>query len=277
MTPDEAFLQAIRESPADDAPRLIYADWLEEHGQADRADFIRAQCRLARSESVGRDSRRLTARAEELLREHWGEWVGPLRELVGPMHDRYGESWLRDGYHSEALTRYCRGFVDRLTLDAERFLSQADTLLRLVPLRELRLWGAGRCAPELADCPRLAGLEVLAFSDYWGDPLTPRDARALASSPYLHGLKALHAGWNSLADEGVTALVRAPWLTSLVLLDLTDNGITDDGTRALADCPYLTRLQTLHLRRNPISGHGRAALEASPHLRRLTRLEVDLA
>ena len=48
MTHAEAFLQAILEDPADDAPRLIYADWLEENGDAGRADFIRIQCELAR-------------------------------------------------------------------------------------------------------------------------------------------------------------------------------------------------------------------------------------
>jgi uncharacterized protein (TIGR02996 family) len=30
MTPHEAFLQAISESPDDDTPRLVYADCLEE-------------------------------------------------------------------------------------------------------------------------------------------------------------------------------------------------------------------------------------------------------
>jgi uncharacterized protein (TIGR02996 family) len=28
---DRAFLQAIMAAPDDDAPRLIYADWLDEH------------------------------------------------------------------------------------------------------------------------------------------------------------------------------------------------------------------------------------------------------
>jgi uncharacterized protein (TIGR02996 family) len=32
MNDDEPFLQAIRANPADDAPWLIYADWLEERG-----------------------------------------------------------------------------------------------------------------------------------------------------------------------------------------------------------------------------------------------------
>lgn len=29
MTQEQAFLYAIREAPEDDAPRLIYADWLD--------------------------------------------------------------------------------------------------------------------------------------------------------------------------------------------------------------------------------------------------------
>ncbi len=74
MTHDEAFLQAIIDDPADDTPRLIYADWLDEnawrvadgkarkgttsagdeaaaHGDEStvraRAEFIRIQCELA--------------------------------------------------------------------------------------------------------------------------------------------------------------------------------------------------------------------------------------
>jgi uncharacterized protein (TIGR02996 family) len=46
MTHDEAFLQAILDVPDDDSPRLVYADWLEEQGQMDKAEFIRVQCEL---------------------------------------------------------------------------------------------------------------------------------------------------------------------------------------------------------------------------------------
>lgn len=48
MPRDDVFLQAILAHPADDAPRLIYADWLEEHGDSDRALFIRLQIALFR-------------------------------------------------------------------------------------------------------------------------------------------------------------------------------------------------------------------------------------
>src|SRR3954463_15201453 len=47
MTSEEAFVQAILADPEDDTPRLVFADWLDEHGQHARAEFIRLQCRLA--------------------------------------------------------------------------------------------------------------------------------------------------------------------------------------------------------------------------------------
>jgi uncharacterized protein (TIGR02996 family) len=37
----------IREFPDNDAPRLVYADWLDEQGDP-RGEFIRVQCELAR-------------------------------------------------------------------------------------------------------------------------------------------------------------------------------------------------------------------------------------
>jgi uncharacterized protein (TIGR02996 family) len=48
--PDEAaFLAAIGEQPADALPRLIFADWLDEHGRADEAAWLRADVRLAQA------------------------------------------------------------------------------------------------------------------------------------------------------------------------------------------------------------------------------------
>lgn len=41
MDTHDAFLQAIREEPDDDFHRLIYTDWLEDHGEEERAWQIR--------------------------------------------------------------------------------------------------------------------------------------------------------------------------------------------------------------------------------------------
>lgn len=49
MSDEAAFLNAILANPEDDAPRLVYADWLEERGDdlaARKAEFLRTTCRL---------------------------------------------------------------------------------------------------------------------------------------------------------------------------------------------------------------------------------------
>src|SRR5947209_2547225 len=48
MSERQALLRAVAETPDDDAPRLVYADWLEEHGEPDQAELIRVSCQLAR-------------------------------------------------------------------------------------------------------------------------------------------------------------------------------------------------------------------------------------
>jgi uncharacterized protein (TIGR02996 family) len=276
MTQEEAFIQAIREAPEDDAPRLIFADWLEEHGQADRAEFIRLQCQLARMADKNPERSALTSRTDDLLRSHWDEWVGPFREIVGSRRDRYGESWMGEKYDPRTYpARFVRGFVPMLSLDAERFVDCASELNGLTPLRILNLWAAGRCARALANTAELKGLSMLAFPDYSDSPLRAADAAVLAASPYLYGLSMLHLGMNSLGDEGVEALVQAPWLVSVSWLDLTENGLSDRSTRFLADSPFLGNLRTLHLRRNALSLGGIRSLDNSANLRRLRRLEYD--
>lgn len=62
MTDDgSALLAAIIAHPAEDTPRLVYADWLDENGQHERAEFIRVQVELSRGPD-GIDCRRITGR-----------------------------------------------------------------------------------------------------------------------------------------------------------------------------------------------------------------------
>lgn len=43
MTDESAFLRAIHVNPGDESLRLVYADWLEEHGDLLRAEYLRLQ------------------------------------------------------------------------------------------------------------------------------------------------------------------------------------------------------------------------------------------
>src|SRR5438477_12296826 len=78
------FLMAILADPDADAPRLAYADWLEEDGDADRAEFIRVQCALASMPENERAFHPLRPREAELLREHGETWLRPIRDLFPP-------------------------------------------------------------------------------------------------------------------------------------------------------------------------------------------------
>lgn len=58
MPDRRSFIDMIRANPADDGPRLVYADWLEERGETVPAEYVRVACannktRLAEMESVG--------------------------------------------------------------------------------------------------------------------------------------------------------------------------------------------------------------------------------
>jgi uncharacterized protein (TIGR02996 family) len=156
MTHHEGFLRDIIEHPADDAPRLIYADWLEEHGDPDRAEFVRVQCELARSEMkpcTCFPSRwpgqtyvcqrcTLRRRERELLTASYALDWGPDRALWDAGFDRaimtYWESGesLPPGY---AGTLFRRGFVAEVTLSCKAWLEHGPALVKAAPLQRVAL------------------------------------------------------------------------------------------------------------------------------------------
>ena len=72
MSDRDALLAAILAHPDDDTPRLVYADWLDEHDEPDRAEFIRIQHRLPTLSRRTGEGRRLAARESALRRRLFG-------------------------------------------------------------------------------------------------------------------------------------------------------------------------------------------------------------
>ena len=70
MTDGDALYRAILDQPDDDAPRLIWADWLDEHGDPDRAEFVRLQCEWANLDPSDPGRPRLAKRCDDLLSRH---------------------------------------------------------------------------------------------------------------------------------------------------------------------------------------------------------------
>jgi uncharacterized protein (TIGR02996 family) len=85
--------QAILEQPDDDTPRLIYSDWLEEHGDPARAEFIRAQCQLARTAEAQPGRQELVARQKALLEKNRERWLPPYPSGRGNAPSSAEASW----------------------------------------------------------------------------------------------------------------------------------------------------------------------------------------
>ena len=247
MSDRDAFVAAIVAAPDDDLPRLVFADWLDEHGEPERAEFIRLQCDAARGDPTA------SSRAADLEARHQVDWLGPIGRLA---------------FRAE----FRRGCVEHAVLSAATFLTHGAALRRAVPLRGITLLGARRVLPELLRSPLIAGLSALHLT---GGRLGDDGVRLLATAPALVGLETLRLGDNAMGDVGVAALARSPHLAALTTLVLCDNAIGDGGAWELASAPFLGSLTTLDLAGNEIGPSGVGLLRSSPRLPALTDLDVN--
>jgi uncharacterized protein (TIGR02996 family) len=86
---EHSFLLEAKGQPEEDGLRLVLADWLEDVGDFERAEFLRLQCHLAAgsSEPVPGGQREAAPQREaELLLHHGGAWLGPLWQHGGLWH-----------------------------------------------------------------------------------------------------------------------------------------------------------------------------------------------
>jgi uncharacterized protein (TIGR02996 family) len=208
---DEGFLEAILADPADEAVRLIYADWLEERGDP-RGEFIRVQCELARLPYGSPRRPGLEKREWQLYRTRGADW-----RLVLP---EWARKW----------SVFRRGFVEDVQVNAGAFLQGADVLFRSAPIRCAQLSAAAPLVAELAALPWLGQLVTL---DLANNALGNGGARALAGSPRLARLQALYLGGNDIGDRGAEALAASPYLGGLQTLHLGGNPLGAAGRGAL--------------------------------------------
>jgi uncharacterized protein (TIGR02996 family) len=264
MSSDEqALLRAIAAAPDDDTPRLVYADWLDEHGRPVRAEFIRLQCRIAqldtKSQAVRNRNVGLFKRQQELLDAH-------LPELLGPLAGRVPD------YEAD----FHRGFVAEVGLDVGAFLAHAADLAAALPRPAVHVeWVAARLTEflrcEYLGCvTRVSAYYPYLFQDDTVLPDLPAEDDLLAAGRRLTRLEALDLEGCRLGDDGIRLLAFAD-LPALEELDLSGNHITDEGVAELVGFPVVRRLRRLILGGNPITDQG--AFEIADRLGRHGRLE----
>jgi uncharacterized protein (TIGR02996 family) len=125
-------LRAICEDPSDDTPRLIFADFLDDHGQPERAAFIRSdvayyQAEKERDRLSYEQRKERTAefgRMRDAVRRFDPVWTWPLHELFGGAVQDFD---------------YNRGLVGDVYVPAGLFVRHAAALFRVQPVMMVTL------------------------------------------------------------------------------------------------------------------------------------------
>jgi uncharacterized protein (TIGR02996 family) len=281
-----ALLLDIEANPTNDRLRLVYADWLEDHGAELSADLIRVQCELKPLPSDDLRRPELEARELALRTELERSWLVPL--CGGATAD-----W-----------QFERGLVAQVTLEVRCFLAHAEAICQETGVSRIRLFSKASDGGDRIDMHALAAnphlarvcsldltgqhlgaeevqtltrslhlgeLVELVLSHNW---LGAEGAQVLARCPVLERLSCLHLGGNLIGDAGVRALAESTYLPALVELDLSANSITDTGLMILARSPLLDSVRILDLSQNALTTTGVRALVASPYLGKLNALNL---
>jgi uncharacterized protein (TIGR02996 family) len=288
VSQENPLVPAVLAHPEDDTPRLICADWLEDHGDDARAQFIRAQCELAQLPDWDRRWQELTWLTEDLLARHGSRWRAELPVLDGLQWADFG-----------------RGFVSTVRVrNAETLYRHDAAIAGAAPVfrAELSEFGGARDARPLKSVPWLRAVRITGYRDFRAPPSHAflKDVTALELLHYHQDRlnldwfvpRARDATLTSLKIAGTFvvgaafagALAGAPWANRLTRLEMGthfvayNSGYFEDpyfgpaGARALAGSGNLTALTALNLGHQRIGSQGLGHLLTAPSLHGLREL-----
>jgi uncharacterized protein (TIGR02996 family) len=255
-----ALLQGILDAPEEDAPRLVFADWLDDNGEPDRAEFIRAQIQLAPIAEDDPSYEGLRKRAGQLLSCHFTEWV---KEVPG---------WARHD------VKFARGFVQDVVCTALSFARRGARLFENAPVRGIRLTKYAGLMGLAGSAPHARQVTALTLiADRYENRLSQEDVSDLIEYAWPANLESLNLSVNWLGREEMEILTRAdfPRLHTLIL---THNYLRQEGLRVLLDWPSLGHVRRLSLVHNVFRTIGMGPIDEmirqSPNLGALLNLDV---
>ncbi len=229
-TEERALLNAIIAHPDEDTPRLMYADWLQEHDRPERAEYIRLSIQLA---NLCYGDPNFEAEEQRLLEQRW--------PLVNRFHKRWEREFATAFPPDESVSFvFNRGFIEYVSCSVPYLLDNAEQLFARAPIRWLRPSVPMATVGLLRQSewfPRLHGLQMV----------NPREIHILLEEPVLpirafnfsyrgmSGMSARPYQWEPIAQR----LAEHSGLKALKYIDLERCHIGDAGGLALADSPHL--------------------------------------
>ncbi|HEY7425177.1 MAG TPA: TIGR02996 domain-containing protein [Gemmataceae bacterium] len=289
------FLEDIIAHPDDDAPRLIFADWLEEQGDSKRAEFIRVQIERARLPKWDARQVRLRLREDALIEQHGRKWKEELPNIEGTTWEDFRRGFVATAVFASfavlkanASTCWAAAPIEAVSIRWPRWDESSEAIAAIPGLRELSITERlidHRDVSRLADLPLLSNLHTLNVRNC---NLGGEGFRQLVASPHLGNLKALRVPGNSIGNRAIRSLFNAVSLASLEELDLSETGsygrtrryeryyedpvIEATDVAALAKWKGMARLRVLNLSGNSVLSRGLRALLRSPHVSGLKEL-----
>lgn len=297
MDPHLPFLKAIAANPADDLPRLVYADCAEENGDPEYAEFIRAQIELAKTPEYEPFAVYChTRRPEWVTGELWSDAL-PRRDasyepvVWAERPFRRGFGWAVRAAHLPALATAVPQLASRdpigelhlgtATLDQWRTFATYDWLPRV---RSLVLAGISSPNEPLAclrDSPHLTEVTSLRL-EHTNVPSLPFILEDLFAAPLGRRLTALamRLGYAS-ADEHIEAIASGGKVV-LNDFDLYQMGFGPAAARVFVDTKLAKQAEVLRLPGNPLQTSGVEILAAGVERVRVldlsnTHLDADVA
>jgi uncharacterized protein (TIGR02996 family) len=231
MSMHDAFMADIVANPDDDTPRLVYADWLEDNGDPERAAFIRAQCRLAAMGRYELERYDLEGELDALLKKNARRWLKPLAKITSNVEFR-------------------RGFPHRFALPAAKFVEKGEEVFSAAPtLCEYRVLKPKEAWDEMLACPALE--KVTSFDAGHQPGITIPRVQALAGAKRLRNLRDLNLSDTALG-RCITELAGSPHLGRVEKLNVSGCGLAGRALDTFLNASSLAK----NLSSLDISGNG---------------------
>jgi uncharacterized protein (TIGR02996 family) len=296
MLKEPTFHQAVIDHPADIDARLVYGDWLAEHGDS-RGEFIQCEVAMERTPRWSPEYADLHYRAKYLSLQHRKKWDKEILDIVKTMKRPPGKRGffgeVVDGRNTvteyrnaeDVSFRYRFGFADHFEFRNVPRPKDLQRLTKVTPIRRLKLIWFNDAESRRLDTSSLQGVDQL---DLFVRDNTNSLTKILSdgSNFDLTALRVYVANhrptqWNNQTQQPsmplAQLLANTDSLKNLTEFESNLGGGNSGDLERLVDSPAFANLDRLTLTEGDFGDAGMFCLAKSHLVKQLRYLKVKLS